>query len=385
MKAHVWIGVGVMFVMGCASEEQTKPTNVKSAAVEPATQVVPAASRTPPKINAPLPKPVNIPWFWRVASAKTQWVEHHRARLGDGQVVEATFDQSKKAMVVAIKDAKGKTIRTRAISTTLRGVNVIHHKGLVYMVLYHPISSGAMVVALDARDLSQRWSYRAKGLGDVSHSKYRNQTQLDVRQGRLVIFGREAFGSYIESVTLDTGKLISNRVTSTSWTRVDWPQDLVFDDITAAKPRVVQSKTKKDTSTYRLTLHKPDAKRVDHVLTVMRVKGKKDVLWRKTYPKQFMGQATMVKCGGVLVVGLYSRIASGLTLEALDAKTGTVHWTKHAYGAGPVDHSQYANQVVLRCSEDEHVLAYGKESAANYIERWNFRSGTLLSNIRIYP
>ena len=232
------------------------------------------------------------------------------------------------------------------------------------------------------------WTHRAKALsalgGNVVREKFVNRAQLTVYDNRLWISGREGGDAYSESLDLVKGTLMSNQRVRPLLMRAVWPANIVFQ----AKQAKYTSpaKTKGEDATYELLLSQKDAKHSDVVTTIKRVSATGSVQWRRRYPAKFMGRARMIECGDVVVVGRHSRIASGLVLDAVDAKTGEMRWHARAFGAGLVEHSKYSNQVELACdAKNAHVIAYGAESAAKYIERRDSKTGQLLANTQFYP
>lgn len=93
---------------------------------------------------------------------------------------------------------------------------------LIVAALYSRIATGCRLVGLDEETGAVRWSVQLKGLGDVSHSKYRNDVRLDVVRGQIVAYGAEASGRYVEVVEPMTGRtLLNTRVEPVlaEWTR----------------------------------------------------------------------------------------------------------------------------------------------------------------------
>jgi hypothetical protein len=77
---------------------------------------------------------------------------------------------------------------------------------LIVAALYSRIATGCRLVGLDEETGAVRWSVQLKGLGDVSHGRYRNDVRLDVVRGQIVAYGAEASGRYVEVVDPMTGR-----------------------------------------------------------------------------------------------------------------------------------------------------------------------------------
>jgi outer membrane protein assembly factor BamB len=82
----------------------------------------------------------------------------------------------------------------------------------LFAALYDGGAPGCQVIALDARTGKLRWTTTLLGIGRMAHSKYSNQVQLELRDGRLVIYGKESAGRYIEVLSADDGHTVNNRM-----------------------------------------------------------------------------------------------------------------------------------------------------------------------------
>jgi hypothetical protein len=82
----------------------------------------------------------------------------------------------------------------------------------LFAAVYDGGAPGCRVVALDARTGKPRWTATLLGVGRTLHSKYSNQIQLELRDGRLVVYGKESAGRYIEVLSPDDGRTVSNQV-----------------------------------------------------------------------------------------------------------------------------------------------------------------------------
>ena len=84
--------------------------------------------------------------------------------------------------------------------------------GRLYAALYRTSVSGCRVLALDADTGRRIWEVALQGVGPIHHSKYRNRVQLTFIQDRLVAFGDESAGRYVEVLDPGDGRLLSSRV-----------------------------------------------------------------------------------------------------------------------------------------------------------------------------
>lgn len=326
------------------------------------------------------------PWFWREISKTNGWKNDlNLAYLPNRNTVLAEYDSKKKKVRVTLRDAKKDPIKMILLDQSHDGVRVARDGKLVYLVLYHLYATGASVVALNDHDLSVKWRYNVKGLGDIKHSEYFNEAQLNVRDGKLWVYGKESSGAYIEAIALDTGKMISNELISKTIISSTWPKTLKFPDTVLEQPVTLPAQTKGEDAMYRLVVSKKDPKQHPKGVFVSRINATEDTQWHKLLGPASMDQAKMVECGDSLLVARYHRIASGVHIDALDAMTGQPRWATAAFGVGPVSHSRYSNQVALGCDKaNGHFIIYGKESAAHYIERRDVKTGKLIANTRIH-
>lgn len=127
----------------------------------------------------------------------------------------AVIEQDERA-VVERRDARDRP----QWRTVLDGVRPFHDHAAVLeiggqpIVVWHsPIAADVDVWALDADSGAIRWRARPNGIGSVKHSEYSNKVSATTdAQGRLVLFGAEASGSYIAVLDPATGTVLSDEV-----------------------------------------------------------------------------------------------------------------------------------------------------------------------------
>jgi hypothetical protein len=83
--------------------------------------------------------------------------------------------------------------------------------GVIYRAHFHPSASGCDVIAYDLRARKEVWKTHLRGLGPIAHFRYRNAVTLDLRDGVLVVHGKESAGNYIEYVDTRTGKTVGHK------------------------------------------------------------------------------------------------------------------------------------------------------------------------------
>ena len=85
--------------------------------------------------------------------------------------------------------------------------------GVLYYADFHPLSSGCAFVAFDLKAGKELWHAELKGLGPISHSKYRNGVRLEwVSPEAIAVYGKESAGRYVEIVDRKTGKTVGHKV-----------------------------------------------------------------------------------------------------------------------------------------------------------------------------
>jgi hypothetical protein len=83
---------------------------------------------------------------------------------------------------------------------------------VLYYTDHDQTSTGCQVVAVDLTNGKRLWKVRLKGLGPITHTRYRNQVNIGLEDvDTLRIFGRESAGGYVELVDRHKGKTVANR------------------------------------------------------------------------------------------------------------------------------------------------------------------------------
>jgi hypothetical protein len=83
---------------------------------------------------------------------------------------------------------------------------------VLYYADFQPSCTGCAVVAHDLRRKKQLWKADLKGLGPISHRKYRNSVNLDLEKYAVRVYGQESQGRYVEYVDWKTGKTVGHKV-----------------------------------------------------------------------------------------------------------------------------------------------------------------------------
>jgi hypothetical protein len=110
-------------------------------------------------------------------------------------------------------------IKIRSKSGLLAYANQHAHRNTVFarwnhslfVAEYSPISSGCSIAAVDLRSGKKLWTTYLEGIGLTGHSKYRNLVNIETDGSRVIVYGNEVHGRYVELLDIHTGKMISNQ------------------------------------------------------------------------------------------------------------------------------------------------------------------------------
>jgi hypothetical protein len=97
--------------------------------------------------------------------------------------------------------------------------------------------------------------------------------------------------------------------------------------------------------------------------------GKELVAWEGHHRSVFALQ------GDVLVYAAFHPSSSGCALVAFDLKAQKQLWKTSLKGLGPIDHFRYSNSVNLDIINNDAVQVFGSESAGQYLEIVDLKTG----------
>jgi len=146
-----------------------------------------------------------ISWQWNDADAGGYAAtpdRHFRLALNeDGRAAE-----------IRCTDAAGKTRWAVAVdAATIDSAALAVYEDKLFAALYWHGATGCRVLALDAGTGAQHWQTTLSGLGSMGHSRYVNRVQITVSDERLVVFGKESAGKYIEVLDPSSGRQIHHQ------------------------------------------------------------------------------------------------------------------------------------------------------------------------------
>ncbi len=97
--------------------------------------------------------------------------------------------------------------------------------------------------------------------------------------------------------------------------------------------------------------------------------GKELVAWEGHHRSVFALQ------GDVLVYAAFHPSSSGCALVAFDLKAQKQLWKTDLMGLGPIRHFRYSNSVNLDIINNDAVRVFGSESAGQYLEIVDLKTG----------
>jgi outer membrane protein assembly factor BamB len=115
------------------------------------------------------------------------------------------------------------------------------------------------------------------------------------------------------------------------------------------------------------------------MVELQRLRSTATPVWTQRIATLRANAAVLLYHDGKLYAALYSNIATGCRILALDATSGDVLWDTPLKGLGPLHHSKYSNLVQMRFIND-WLVVFGKESGGKYIEVLDPKSGQQLFN-----
>ncbi len=84
-------------------------------------------------------------------------------------------------------------------------------KGTLFLAKYCPISTGCEVVAIEIATGKELWKSSLEGIGPTGHSKYRNRVNIETDGKKIIVYGNESNGKYVEHLDINSGKMLLNK------------------------------------------------------------------------------------------------------------------------------------------------------------------------------
>jgi outer membrane protein assembly factor BamB len=333
----------------------------------------PAASRPRPA-PAP-PATVEGVWRWRTKKDDPEFMNTPDLRVREDETYRFVTDTPHGAATAFVWriDANSKTVWARELeSQFVDAAAMAYADGRVFVAHHSHIASGCGLYALDADTGEVVWHSQLRGLGPVSHSKYRNRVQIRIDGDRIAVYGWESSGRYVEIVDAATGKTLSNSQPAEALAAIEWQWDSPERRSFRAGPDTVSA-----AGGGSITYQPRD--RPEPAELIKRDAGGGE-LWKTSFDSQGQcGTAAMLENGDDLYVVHYCSIASGARLYVFDTATGKLLRDDPLDGLGPIGHSEYFNDVEIRFL-NAHIVVFGKEAAGRYIEARRASTSALVSS-----
>jgi hypothetical protein len=146
------------------------------------------------------------PWSW---PSETATPEACARSFGGGYEVDIVEPPAPSSYPrIRVRQDGEEIIAWRAHSASV----FVRHGDMLYYADFHPNATGCAIVAYNLQRREELWKTPLLGRGPVSHSMYTNRVNLKVDRNRLIVFGDEASGRYIEILNAATGRTVAHRV-----------------------------------------------------------------------------------------------------------------------------------------------------------------------------
>lgn len=84
-------------------------------------------------------------------------------------------------------------------------------EGKLFVAKYARGVTGCEVAAIDLSTGRQYWKSRLEAIGDQTHSEYYNSVNIETDGEKVIIYGNESHGRYVEHLDINTGKMLLNK------------------------------------------------------------------------------------------------------------------------------------------------------------------------------
>lgn len=143
-------------------------------------------------------------WEWAEERASLDYCVDRYLRGYQVEVTPAEWHR----VSIRISDGGGLVLAFVGFRETVLAVD----GNVLYYADFHPIATGCSIHAFDLGARRPLWSTTLQGIGPTAHSEYYNRVTLEIQDGRVVVWGWEANGRYIECLDALDGRTVWNEV-----------------------------------------------------------------------------------------------------------------------------------------------------------------------------
>jgi hypothetical protein len=192
---------------GCRSkvEEAAEPV----IAPAPVAAAKPVAVAKPVVAAEPVAAVVDANSDWRWSDEKATLDYCMAKHLPEGEVKRTSFGEFCIVQLDIRRKSDGK--RIFGFESPTQSMLFARRNNVLYIADFSPNASGCFVSALDLDSGRQLWTTPLVGIGPIDRSKYRNRVNIELHGDRVVVFGNESNGRYVEVLNATTGELVSNK------------------------------------------------------------------------------------------------------------------------------------------------------------------------------
>jgi hypothetical protein len=147
---------------------------------------------------SPIVVPTSQPVVWKWSDEKATINYCANAHLPDYDVTTDSIRTKTSSRSIYVTQQRHTIVFTRS-------------EGTLFIAEFHPIATGCRVVAIKLATGRLIWETQLQGIGPTCHSKYRNRVNIETDGGRVIVYGNESHGKYVEQLDGISGKMLLNQ------------------------------------------------------------------------------------------------------------------------------------------------------------------------------
>jgi hypothetical protein len=380
LRLAAFVSVAITIPVACTSHPASEPNPTRDIASEQEPPVEPLATTT-------------MSWRWIHRGGEGGW----SADIGPKSIQAGSFvcafthdDRAHDAGKVCC-EGPSKRWCAQMREDFVPGISLASDGQRLFIADYPAISSGARFAAHELETGAMLWSREALAIGPQEHSQYANVVQLRLvgdilnpnpgrfasgplrgrpaggsastgAQRRLIAYGDEAHGAYVEAMDPATGVLREHATLDRP--RIEWSWSDTEPEPQASVELALAGGGECRFEALEQNLAKLSCTPVGATA------------WTRDFEGDFVGRGALVSDGQRVVAVTWSRIANGARARAWALADGALLWDRQLEGIGPQDHSKYSNLIQLEL-DDGLVIVRGLEAHGRYVEALELATGAL--------